>query len=157
MGHQDNTPRAATSEPAPDGPASGVRLRAGRPANESEPLVPLLDELAKEPNHQVLATQLRPLVRQIRAALTLEDGPDGLLESILVEAPRLERGARRLRQSRAALAVDVRRLERYAAAHAPLVFTRYAMDTLSHHWMVHVALERALLQEALLTDLGEND
>jgi hypothetical protein len=134
-----------------------VRLRVEPPANDGGSLATRLDELEKEQDSHVLATELRAVVRKLRSELAREDGPDGFFESILTAEPRLVGRVRRVRQQRAALKVEARRLERYAAAHAPIVFTRNAIDGLRYQWSVHLALERALMQEALLTDVGAID
>ncbi len=94
------------------------------------------------------------IVARTRAFLDAERGPEGLFELIRASAPRLEPRLREVEASQHEVRLAVGRLERYAAARAPMAFLRHGLASLHAEWVKHGALTDDVLQEALLTDLG---
>jgi hypothetical protein len=87
--------------------------------------------------------------------LSEEEGPGGLWDLVCSRAPRLWPRVRGLREEHDGIRVLASTLFRYARTDAPQAMVHMTLERLVDAVRLHVENEAELLQDALLTDLGE--
>ncbi len=120
------------------GPDSGIYLK--RPPEAGQPA-----RIAKD---------LRTLYVPLRERLEAEEAPGGLHDELRRLRPELAAAVTRLRRQHDAIITAAYQLDRYVRLSAPLAITHTHLVSLEHALAVHEADEIAMLQDALLTDIG---
>lgn len=153
--------RPAKRESIDDMPDSGVGLRVERRFAVADAAlhvrIAALPLLLAEGDRRGLAAEVRVITADLRAQLARDAGENGLYEMILGLAPRLAPRVRALRAQHEWLCFDLAALERYGHAQAPMLLSRHYLTCLREGYDEHRALEENLLQDALMTDLGDAD
>lgn len=101
-----------------------------------------------------ITRDLGELYLPIRERLEGEERPGGLHDELKRRDPRLSAAVTRLRRQHDAIITAAYQLDRYVRLSAPLAITHTHLVALEHGIAAHEADEIALMQDALLTDIG---
>ena len=154
--NRKRSPDALLASPSSErGCISGVFEKVQEPAREQDasthPLVARLEALELEKRAGLVGELCVDVIRE----LDDQDGPGGLLEHIAARAPWLWPRIDELRREHQLIRTLAVMLDRYVRRRAPQAMTQVTLARLTHALRRHHHAQTALMQEALLRDLGD--